>query len=541
MSTGPSRRAFLAKLAAGLAAPLIATPLAVRAALASSGPEAPALVGLTNKSGREIVGGFVNDDAALGHQLRDGTLARAARSRDVRRTRVAIVGGGMSGLSAGWRLDQLGVREWLCLELGDAAGGNSRGGENRVSRYPWGAHYVPVPSPEATHVRALLREVGVLHADGSWDERTLCHSPQERIWQHGEWHEGLEPLDAAPAWERAEWERFDAQVAAWRATGAFRVPLAGAPENVSGAAAAGTQALDRLSASAWFASQGYRSPTLRWWIEYGTRDDYGASLDQASAWAAAHYFAGRPPEDEGPLTWPEGNAFLVNHLTRTAGDRVVTKAPAYAIEARGSRWLVRTPAVDIDCDCVIWAAPLFVLPRVMPAVKLPVSMEYAPWVVANITLDRRPQERGAPMSWDNVIYGSPSLGYVSATHQFVGRPGPQSVWTWYHAVVDRPAAEARTWLQQRPWSAWRDDIVGELSRAHPDIAECITRIDVRQWGHAMARPTPGVLTRNATLARWSPAPRVFMAHADLSGLSLFEEAQWHGVQAAERAARVLGG
>jgi len=540
---GSSRREFLARLAAGLA---VASPLSQLSALSAAPPAtamrgAPALHGLTRKAGRPIAGGFVEDDAPVGHALRDGTLKRRAGAREQRRASVVIVGGGMGGLSAGWQLDALGVRDWLLLELADSAGGNSRAGENSTTRYPWGAHYVPVPSTEAVHVRRLLREVGVLAADGTWDERTLCHSPQERLWQHGRWQEGLEPLDAAPRSERDEWARWDTQVAQWRASGAFRVPLAGAPWSVSGASAAATHALDGMTARAWLDAQRYVSPTLRWWIEYGTRDDYGASLDQVSAWAAAHYFAAREPVEQGPLTWPEGNAFLVRHLVQRAGDRVRINAPTYAIEPKGSRWLVRTPALDVECDVVIWAAPLFVLARVMRATTVPVRTEYSPWIVANLVLDKRPAEHGAPLAWDNVIYGSRSLGYVSASHQYLGRPGPDTVWTWYHAVVDRPAAAARTWLEQRPWGEWRDEILADLSRAHPDIADCVTRIDVKRWGHAMARPVPGLIVRNRTLATWRPAPRVFLAHADLSGFSLFEEAQWHGVQAAASAARVLRG
>lgn len=533
---GATRREFLRQL---MAAAAMSMPLRGASAMPHDAAQrgAPALHGLTPK-GRVIAGGFADPDMAVGHALRDATLPRGARAPR-RRTRVAIVGGGVSGLSAGWHLDALGERDWLLLELSAEAGGNARAGENAITRYPWGAHYLPLPAPEAVHVRQLLREVGVLHADGSFDERTLCHTPQERLWQHGQWHEGLEPLDAAPAWERAEWERFDAQVSAWRDTGAFRVPMAGAPFNVPGAFTA-TRALDGITGDAWLVANGYRSPTLRWWLEYGTRDDYGASLSQVSAWAAAHYFAGRSADEQGPLTWPEGNAFLVEYLSRRAGARVLTSAPTVAIEASGSRWLVHTPRAVVECDVVIWAAPLFVLPRVLPGATPPVTTEYAPWVVANITLDRRPREKGAVLAWDNVIYGSRSLGYVSATHQSLAQPRDDTVWTWYHAVVDRPALEARRWLEQRPWADWRDEILADLRRAHPDIAECVSRVDVWRWGHAMARPVPGLLHRAQALSAWRPAPRIVLAHADLSGLSIFEEAQWQGVRAATDAARLLG-
>lgn len=551
-----SRRRFLQAAARLLAAPL-ASPL-VDAALrgdaiggaAATGtgagagasavpaPSAPALHGLSRK-GRVIRGGFADTDLAVGHALRDRRLP--AGPSVPRRTRVAIVGGGVAGLSAGWHLDRLGLTDWLLLELAPEVGGNARAGANAVSAYPWGAHYLPVPGPEATHVRALLREVGVLDADGTFDERTLCHAPQERLFQHGTWHEGLEPLDAAPAWERAEWARWDAQVAAWRASGAFRVPLGDTMATLDASTRRLVDALDRQTARTWLDANGYRAPSLRWWIEYGTRDDYGASLAQASAWAMAHYFAGRPAVEDGPLTWPEGNAFLTRHLARRAGDRVLTSAPTFALERADARWRVHTARAVVECDAVIWAAPLFVLPRVLPGAVVPVAIEHAPWVVANLTLDRRPRERGAPPAWDNVLYDSASLGYVSATHQALAQPRDETVWTWYHAIVDRPALDARRLLEARPWTAWRDQVVADLARAHPDIAECVTRLDVWRWGHAMARPVPGVLARRAQLEAWRPAERVHVAHGDVSGFSLFEEAQWQGVRAAEAAARTLGG
>jgi hypothetical protein len=295
-----------------------------------------------------------------------------------------------------------------------------------------------------------------------------------------------------------------------------------------------------MTADAWLRAQGFSSPALRWWVEYGTRDDYGASLTQVSAWAAAHYFASRAPDEQGPLTWPEGNDWIARQLTARAGDRVYTGSPAVHLERHGTKWIVRTPRVDVTCDVVIWAAPLLALPKVLPTVKSPVAVDYAPWLVANITLRRPPTERGAPPAWDNVIYGSPHLGYVDAGHQSLGTRPERRVWTWYHAVVDRGSSDGRRWLQQRSWSEWRDVIVHDLSRAHPDIAECVERIDLMRWGHAMSRPVPGVLDRVRRLQHWSPAPHLFVAHADLSGLSLFEEAQWHGVVAADGAGQVLG-
>ncbi|WP_373069028.1 DUF350 domain-containing protein [Gemmatimonas sp.] len=109
------------------------------------------------------------------------------------------------------------------------------------------------------------------------------------------------------------------------------------------------------------------------------------------------------------------------------------------------------------------------------------------------------------------------------------------------AILMGSARDARQYLQQRAWSSWRDEILADLGRAHGDIAACVARIDIMRWGHAMTQPTPGVLGRVAALNAWQPAPRLFVAHADLSGLSLFEESQWHGVHAALSAFSVVAG
>ncbi len=527
---------------------------------------APALLGLSPK-GRVIRGGFVDDDSRTGHVLRDSRPTLSA-SRPTVRTSVAIVGGGIGGLSAAWRLDALGLHDWLLLELSSRTGGNARSAEYAGlggQRAPWGAHYLPVPGPNAMHVRQLMRELGVLRPDGTWEERALCHSPQERLWQHGRWHEGLDPLDASTPADREQFRRFEQQIAEWRDTGMFEVPSAdGHSRRVRAAAdggraarrAAAVQSLDRITAHEWMQREGFTSPALRWWVEYGTRDDYGASLHQASAWAAVHYFAGRDAEEIGPLTWPEGNDWIARALTQRlarrqavhptagGGSRLRANAPVLRLarqSARGSApWVVDTPTQRIVCEAVIWSAPLFVLPRVCEAVTLPVSLEYAPWVVANLVLDREPSSRGATLAWDNVIYGSPALGYVNARHQHLGTPPATQLWTWYYAAADRPAREARQWVQQRSWSGWRDEIIADLQRAHPDIADRLLRVDVMRWGHAMARPVPGTLDRVQVMQGWRPAPRLIVAHADQSNLSLFEEAQWHGVQAADQAVRMLG-
>ena len=495
----------------------------------------------------------------IGHRLRDGGFPAPDR---VEQVPVLIIGAGVGGLSAAWKFDRSGFRDFRILELENEAGGNARYGRNAVSAFPWGAHYLPLPTREARAVRELLAEFGILQGDPhaprpSYDERFLCHSPQERIHAHGVWQDGLIPLlGLAPA-ERQQIDRFHAHMAVLRAardaTGrrAFAIPVAyssSAPE---------WRSLDAITMTQWMRRQGFDAPTLLWYVNYCCNDDYGTRADHTSAWAGIHYFASRNAEAanagaDAVLTAPEGNGWLIRRLRERVQERIQPGALAFRLQQDSEgievdAWLpVTRQALRIRARHVVWAGPLFPLPHI--ATHLPAHFralmqegDYAPWLVANLTLRDTPlQTPGAPLSWDNVLYGAPGLGYVLATHQNLAlRPGP-TVLTYYRAFADEPATTARKRLLTESRDYWAEAILSELERAHPDLRELTTQLDVFRHGHAMIRPLPGVVwdARRQALAKgWG---RLQFAHADLSGMSVFEEANHHGVAAAEAILGRLG-
>ena len=92
----------------------------------------------------------------------------------------------------------------------------------------------------------------------------------------------------------------------------------------------------------------------------------------------------------------------------------------------------------------------------------------------------------------------------------------------------------------RSLEAWQALISDDLLAMNPDLAGAIERIDVWRWGHAMASPVPGFLDDPARIAAAQGKPPVWFAHSDISGLSLFEEAHYRGVVAAEGVLRHIG-
>jgi len=483
---------------------------------------APALVGVTRKTDRPITGSFVNDSFATGHRLRDrATFAPPARQL---RVPIVIIGGGIAGLSAAWYLDKRGFHDFVLLEMESQPGGNSRWGQNEVSRFPWAAHYVPVPAKGESLARELFVEFGILR-DGKWDDRALCFDPQERLFIYGRWQEGIEPENATPR-DTEQYRRFSEKITEFRATGQFTIPME---------RGAKPSPLDHLSMADWLAHERFDSPTLRWYINYACRDDYGALAKDTSAWAGIHYFASREQEEKGPLTWPEGNGWIAQRLIKKLERYIRAGSVVYRVARAGTRLRVLTEQAEYIADAVIFAAPTFLAPYLIESAPRADGFQYSPWLTANLTLDRVPTQKGAEPAWDNVIYDSPTLGYVNATHMSLASHIDRTVWTFYWSLAEHTPVGARQLLLAKDWNYWKEAILNDLARAHPDIRQCVTHIDVMRMGHAMIRPSPGFMFSDDR-ERWlKPLGNIFFANSDLSGFSIFEEAQYRGVEAARRA------
>lgn len=509
------------------------------------------------RSPRDIAGTIVGPSVGVGHRLRDATVERAGG--ETKHVRVVIAGAGPSGLSAAWRLERAGFKDFALLELEPEPGGTSSFGTHGVVPHPWGAHYVPVPTRDNRALVTLLDEMGALEAAGPdgaprGKEELLVREPEERLFVDGRWHEGLWPSAIADADDRAELARFQQEIDRWvawrdgKGRRAFSLPLRRSSDDAE------ATALDRMSAAAWLAERGFQGELLRWWVEYACRDDYGASLEDTSAWAMLFYFCSRVPapraESAPFLAWPEGNGRIVRHLASIAGARLttgqlVTDVVPNENAVELSVFDTRAGALRrLTADRVILALPKLVVSRVLrPFRDAPPehlrAFDYAVWWVANVHVRRRPKSRGFRMAWDNVIYGGASLGYVVATHQRLEDHGP-TVLTHYQPLIDADARGARQRLLAMEHHQFVGELVRELEPAHSDIAEVIERVDVMRWGHAMVRPRPGFVWGSARQRAAEPRGRVHFAHSDLSGVGLFEEAQDHGVRAAEEVLRAEG-
>jgi len=527
----PSRREWL-RLLAGM-------PLAAVAACSSNNPYS------------HITGGIAGANHKVGHLLRDGAAIPAPDEYMERE--IVIAGAGVSGLSAARWLGRKGHDDILLLEMGERTGGNAVWGQNKASAYPWGAHYLPVPDVADEELATFLQAAGVItgYRNGLpvFNEYHLCHDPEERLFIHGHWQEGLLPHFGVPGPDRQQIAGFMQHVAALKEEKgtdgkyAFSIPLD------TSSADERWRSLDTITFAQYLKERGYTSAYLLWYLNYCCKDDYGMGIEHTSAWAGLHYFAARRgraanADHSSILTWPQGNGFLADALKAQCGNtEIKTGVLLYRV-------LPHADYVELHClmpdtgksfgiraKKVLLSSPRYVNKHLLAgdiSNHISGQASYAPWVVANITFSSLPQGRGTALCWDNVIYGRDSVGYVYANHQSLTPPVGKGVITWYLPIQAGSDRDARMQVYNRTWNDWVKVIMEDLSIAHRDIHRFVENIDVWVWGHGMIQPVPGYIWGRERAAAMRPVnDRIFFAHSDLSGISIFEEAFHQGIRAAK--------
>lgn len=501
-------------------------------------------------------GQIVGPSDDLGHKIRDG-LKIIPPSDNWQKVSLVIVGAGVAGLSAAWRLLKSGFEDFILLEIEKAPGGTSRSSDSKLVSYPWGAHYIPAPMKENVALIELFNEMGLLEGQDSEGqpivaEQYLCRDPEERLFYRGRWYEGLYLYAGATEKDLAEFKAFQQEISRWvgwrdlRGRRAFTLPIAMASDDAE------VTALDKITMASWLDKHNWTSSRLRWLVDYSCRDDYGSNLENTSAWAGIFYFASRmkkPGDDAQPLmTWPEGNGRLVNYLYEKVKSKVRLGLAAVEINPDKDKNIVEVITVEnstsqafgFQAKQVIFAAPQFLTRYIIrPYRENPpqhiAEFQYGAWMVANLFLKDRPINKNRqmfPLCWDNVFYESPSLGYVVATHQRGLDYGP-TIFTYYYPLVDTDVKESRKRLLNNDWRSWADVTLTDIEQAHPEIRSLTERLDIMRWGHAMVRPRPGFIWSQARLEAAKPYQNIHFAHADLSGIALFEEAFYNGIKAAE--------
>lgn len=515
---------------------------------------APKLVACSTRS-KKIPLKIIGASAERGHILRSMGELLQRKIDEVHHVNHIVVGGGVSGLSTVFHLEKIGVSNIVLLELEDKVSGNAGSSQLQSYPFPLGAHYLSLPNPKNTELAEFLAEEGLIVGtqDGKWifNERHLCHSPDERLWYKGTYQEGLVPEYGMDAKNQHIIAQFFTDMEMWKkkltSTGddMFAIPsrLPVSKDDLR-------WSMDRITFLEWLDQNDYSNTELRWFLDYCCRDDFGAGLEKVSAWAGVHYFAGRKAEpanakSSAVMTWPEGNNFLVKRIEKRLKTRPNTGHLVLRVSERENEVSVLT------YDCVTNRMKEFIAPSVTLACQsfvaarllhnqqfeaLTQKLQHYPWMVSAVVLTELPNSgSGSPLSWDNVKYGEKQLGYINNRHQELDQsklsPFVLSVYTTFDELNEQ---EARQKLFRLTEDELRNCVVDELKKFHPDCAEYIQEIHVQRWGHGMITPVCGTLRTLNEIQSFTQQQfkKIQFAHTDYVGYSIFEEAFEQGRKAA---------
>ncbi|SDQ32650.1 NAD(P)-binding Rossmann-like domain-containing protein [Chryseobacterium soldanellicola] len=497
------------------------------------------------RKGKSLLLKITGTNHVLGHKLWAKDFPKFTEEI---RTKYLVVGGGISGLSACRFFSQNNENDYLLLEMEDHLGGNSSNGQNKFSKFPLGAHYLPLPNKENTEIIDFLKECNIYQGDDEngepiLDEYQMTFPQQERLFFKNSWQNDIVPQKGISEETQKEFDRFFKLMDGFRDKKGedekyfFAIPVEDSSED------SGLIQLEKMLFKSFLGTENFKSEELLWLLDYSCRDDYGLGIDYVSAWAGIHYFAGRKNNwskkyKDQVFTWPEGNARLAKHFSKYTEEKSLTKHLVFDVKLNENKVEVlsfdniQKKTKKIIAEKVLFATPQFVNERIFND-KRTKYFNYVPWLLTTITLKN---EFGGDeeLAWDNVIYGSDGLGYIYDQHQNVDQILGEKVITYYRSFSTDDCRKARKKLYSMKESELKSLVLDDLKKAHPLIEDFIIEMQFHKIGHAMIAPIPNQIFRNAYEAKQPIDGKIFFAHTDLSGISIFEEAFYQGWRTAEK-------
>jgi hypothetical protein len=480
----------------------------------------------------------------LGHRLRVKNFPKPIKQIHIP---YLIVGGGISGLSAARQFAKKGISEFLLVELENHLGGNSSNGENQYSKFPLGAHYLPLPNFRDKELLQFLEEEKIILGYDSkgfpiFDEQQLTFAPDERLFYKNSWQEGLVPKSGNSSNEDKEFQLFFSKMGAFRiAKGKdgnyfFDIPLSLSSNETI------IRDFDKITMKQWFEENDFTSKPLFDYIDYCCRDDFGLGINYVSAWAGIHYFAARKQDatqdkKDNVLTWPEGNARLAHHLKKYSEGKTMKNHLVYEVVIENDKVVAKVfddkskTSIEIIADKVIMATPQFVNQYILENRKQMVQeFQYAPWFLATLVVSDLSENYSYPLCWDNVIYGAKGLGYIYDQHQSLQQLQPKKVITYYYSFSSSDIKKSRREMYKQKDDYWKQLVFDDLKLAHPEIEANTEEVNIHLLGHGMISPVPGfIFGDDKKKASENIQNKIYFAHSDLSGISIFEEAFHQGI------------
>lgn len=295
---------------------------------------------------------------------------------------VVIVGGGMSGLIAGWYTKE---KNPLILEQDPHFGGNSKGEMMKDAAYSIGAAYITIPD-EGSDVENFLKDIGILdELKLEKSEETEYNYKNQLI--RGFWEGNTDPENAD------QFKKVDAELRRIYNDAFPDIPLT--PD--SQITADELNYLDSITFEKWLNDTfGTVHPHILEYFQLYCWSSFNASIDEISAAQGLNFVAS---EVDGVLALPGGNAAITQRLyeklnAATTKDSLRAGAFVLRVEKKkdGDVWVTYEDAQGnvktIATKKVIIASPKFVAKHIVADLpeeqaKLMDWIEHRGYIVAN--------------------------------------------------------------------------------------------------------------------------------------------------------------
>jgi oxygen-dependent protoporphyrinogen oxidase len=487
----PNRRDFIKFVVAGSVAAGCPVDLSLLAAQTPD-PKVPMVEGENNH---------------ICHQVRDRQIFD--RPPVSARRDVVIVGGGVSGLAAAYRLRDL---NFLLLEKEPHWGGNAFLMEYQGTPYATGSAFLG----KSERAYDFAREIGL--------EPLPIHDSDSTIvkgeWIPDTWRSGLDQLP----YRAAVRERFKK----------FRKELLSIDFEKRG------KELSRVPFSDLI--KGYPDEIKQWWDTYGP-SNWGATSDETNAALAIEDFQELAGENGNDYyTWPGGLGAITNKLSEILQQqspshmRLNTTIVAVVPERDEVRvtYMEEAELKTVGAKGVIMATPKFITRRLVEALPTKQSeamhqIRYIPYAVVNLIFDKPVFNKG----YDTWCPGNKFSDFVVADWVVRNQPGYKQKYNILTCYTPLRREERALLLTESSAQQIAAEVLRDFQKLFPGSNVDPIEVHLYRRGHPLYMSTPGLFTEVQPLVR-QPMDRIFFANTDSEGP---ESTTSGGIEAAERAVK----